>query len=58
VALGAAGGAAAGRKKKKAAAEQGAQQGAALAEAQATGSLTTVAKAMSSCLEGKGYTVN
>jgi hypothetical protein len=35
-----------------------AQQGAAQAEAQATGSLTTFGNAMSSCLEGKGYTVN
>lgn len=57
-AIGAAGGAVAGRRKKKAAEEQGAQQGAAQAETQAAGSLTTFAKAMSSCLEGKGYTVN
>jgi hypothetical protein len=57
-AIGAAGGAVAGRRKKKAAEEQGAQQGAAQAEAQATGALTTFGKAMSSCLEGKGYTVN
>jgi hypothetical protein len=57
-AIGAAGGAVAGRRKKKAAEEQGAQQGAAQAEAQAAGSLTTFGKAMSSCLEGKGYTVN
>jgi hypothetical protein len=52
------GGAVAGRRKEKAAKEQGAQQGAAQAETQAAGSLTTFAKAMSSCLEGKGYTVN
>ena len=57
-AIGAVGGAAAGRRKKKAAEEQGAQQGAAQAEAQAAGSLTTFGKAMSSCLEGKGYTVS
>jgi hypothetical protein len=43
---------------RKAAEEQGAQQGAAQAKTQAAGSLTTFAKAMSSCLEGKGYTVN
>ena len=57
-AIGAAGGAVAGRHKKKAAGEQAAEQGAAQAEAQATGSLTTFGNAMSSCLEGKGYTVN
>ena len=57
-AIGAAGGAVAGRRKKKAAEEQGAQQSAAQAETQAAGSLTTFANAMSSCLEGKGYTVN
>ena len=57
-AIGAAGGAVAGRRKKKAAEEQGAQQGAAQAEAQAAGSLATFGKAMSSCLEGKGYTVS
>jgi hypothetical protein len=39
--------------RKKAAEEQGGQQGA--AEAEAAGSLTTFGKAMSSCLEGKGY---
>jgi hypothetical protein len=57
-AVGAVGGAAVGRNKKKAAEKQAAQQGAAAAEAQATGSLTTFSKAMSSCLQGKGYTVN
>jgi hypothetical protein len=57
-AVGAVGGAAAGRNKKKTAEKQAAQQGAAAAEAQATGSLTTFSKAMSSCLQGKGYTVN
>ena len=53
-----AGGAVAGRHKKKAAGKEAAEQGAAAAEAQATGSLTTFSKAMSSCLQGKGYTVN
>jgi len=57
-AVGAVGGAAAGRHKKKAAGKQAAEQGAAAAEAQASGSLTTFSKAMSSCLQGKGYTVN
>jgi len=57
-AIGAAGGAVAGRHKKKAAGKEAAEQGAAAAEAQATGSLTTFSKAMSSCLQGKGYTVN
>jgi Glycine zipper len=57
-AVGAVGGAAVGRNKKKAAEKQAAQQGAAAAEAQASGSLTTFSKAMSSCLQGKGYTVN
>jgi len=57
-AVGAVGGAAAGRHKKKTAEKQAAQQGAAAAEAQATGSLTTFSNSMSSCLQGKGYTVN
>ena len=57
-AIGAVGGAAAGRHKKKAAGKEAAEQGAAAAEAQASGSLTTFSKAMSSCLQGKGYTVN
>ena len=57
-AVGAAGGAVAGRHKKKAAEKEAAQQGAAAAEAQATGTLATFSKAMSSCLQGKGYTVN
>jgi hypothetical protein len=46
------------RRKEKAAKEQGAQQGAAQAEAQTTAALATFGKWMSSCLEGKGYSVN
>jgi uncharacterized membrane protein len=57
-AIGAAGGAVAGRKKKKGAEKEAAQQGAAAAESQASASLTTFSKSMSSCLQGKGYTVN
>jgi outer membrane protein with glycine zipper len=57
-AVGAAGGAVAGRHKKKAAEKEAAQQGAAAAEAQAAGTLATFSKAMSSCLQGKYYTVN
>jgi uncharacterized membrane protein len=57
-AIGAAGGAVAGRQKKKGAEKEAAQQGAAAAESQASASLTTFSKSMSSCLQGKGYTVN
>ena len=57
-AIGAAGGAVAGRHKKKGAEKEAAQQGAAAAESQASASLTTFSKSMSSCLQGKGYTVN
>ena len=56
-AVGAVVGGVAGRKKKKAAENEAAQQGAAQAEAHATGALDSFGRAMASCLEGKGYTV-
>jgi len=56
-AIGAVAGAAKGRKTKKATEQQAGAAAGAEAEAQAAGSLTTFGKAMSVCLEGKGYSV-
>jgi Glycine zipper len=56
-AIGAVAGGARGRQAKKQAEKQGAQQGAQQASAQAAQQTDTFKKGMSSCLEGKGYTV-
>jgi len=56
-AIGAAAGAAHGHRQKKQAEKQGAQQGVEQANAQAAQQTDTFKKGMSSCLEGKGYTV-
>jgi Glycine zipper len=54
--VGAVTGAAAGRHKKKEAEKQAEQQASTQAQAQATQMIDTFKKAMSACLEGKGYT--
>ena len=56
-AVGAAVGAVAGRRAKKQAVRQAEQQGAAQAQAQAAALIDTFKKAMTVCLQGKGYTV-
>ena len=56
-AIGATAGAMAGRRAKKQAEAQAGKQGAAAANAQAEELMSTFKKAMSACLEGKGYTV-
>ena len=56
-AAGAVGGAIAGRRAKKAATAQAAQAGAAQANAQAQALIDKFKKAMTACLEGKGYSV-
>ena len=56
-AIGAATGAVAGRRAKKHAKAQAEQVGAAQAEQQAAQKIATFKKAMSTCLEGKGYSV-
>jgi uncharacterized membrane protein len=55
--VGAVGGAIAGRRAKKQASAKAAQAGAAAANAQAAELINTFKKAMTACLEGKGYTV-
>jgi hypothetical protein len=55
--VGAVSGAIAGRRAKKAATAQAAQAGAAQAQAQAQALIDKFKKAMSACLEGKGYSV-
>lgn len=56
-AIGAVAGAVRGRRAKKQVEAQAAQQGAQAAKAQGNAQLDTFKKAMSSCLEGKGYSV-
>lgn len=55
--VGAVSGALAGRRAKKQASAKAAQAGAAAANAQAAELINTFKKAMTACLEGKGYTV-
>ncbi|HWC75288.1 MAG TPA: hypothetical protein VG454_15240, partial [Gemmatimonadales bacterium] len=56
-AIGAASGAVAGRRARKRAAAQAEQAGANQAVAQANDKILQFKKAMTACLEGKGYTV-